>query len=543
MYKIITKRGREITITQDHSVFTLENEEIREIKGENLVIGSKIIIPSYLECGYNNINCINILEYLPDLRIYAPGLIRQASHKLGYYQSGALVGCASITSYYSEGIVVKPNALKAEKFMKLMKEANIDYNNEDLTVKYNGMSEKCSVKLEISDEFLKLLGYYISEGSLNTSGRNYRIELYNKNEEVLRDMENCIVKTGKKKPNKRITDRGLGEATELSFNNKILYEFIKRYCGLKLDKRIPDFVFGLDKRKIGVLLSSLYCGDGTLGDSVVYYTASKKLAHDVSQLLLTYGIVATISKKNRIGRKTTDYEIAFYSNYKKEEFAKYVHPVGKKAILRSYGVEDKNLLNDLYCDEVKSIEMLHLDKSEYVYDISVPGNENFIGGFGSILLHNSGHPGMATMHAENVDTMIKRLETQPINLSGSLIEILGAVVVMGQTKVKGKEVRRVISVDEILEVKEGSSGGSTNKVIKWDPRTDTFSINPNSKIFNTIATHYGLTKQQVVTELKLRSKLLRELYKRNIIGFKEVQKIIHEYYKEPEEVLKRFKIN
>ena len=131
LYKIITKRGREITITQDHSVFTLENEEIREIKGENLVIGSKIIIPSYLECGYNNINCINILEYLPDLRIYAPELIRQASHKLGYYQSGALVGCASITSYYSEGIVVKPNALKAEKFMKLMKEANIDYNNED----------------------------------------------------------------------------------------------------------------------------------------------------------------------------------------------------------------------------------------------------------------------------------------------------------------------------------------------------------------------------------------------------------------------------
>ncbi len=540
LYKIITRTGREVTITSDHSVFTITNDKVKEIKGEELVIGSKIIIPSYIECGYNNISKINLLEYLPDLRIYAPEYVKLASNKLGYYQANALVNCKSITDYYSETEISKPNAIKAEKFLILMSKAEINYNTENLQVKFNGMSEKCNPLLEISDEFLKLLGYYISEGSLNTSRRNYKIELYNKNKAVLKDMKECIIKVSNKTPNTRIINSGWGEATELSFNHKVLYEFIKRYCKTKLQKRIPDFIFGLDKKRIGVFLSSLYCGDGHLRDKgISYYTTSRDLANDVAQLLLTFGIVASINKRNRKGRKTTDYEINLYANYKKDEFLKYVHTIGKTCEITE-GVKDNNLVGDLYSDTVKSIEIINLDKSEYVYDISVPGNENFIGGFGSILLHNSGHPGMATMHAESVGTLIKRLETEPINLSGSLIETLSAVAVMSQSKIKGKEVRKLSSIDEIIEIKEGINGEVINNVFTWDPKTDTFTFNPNSKMFEKIAIHFGFTKEQVLNEFKIRCKLLKELYKRKIIGFKEVQGVVHEYYKSPEIVLKRY---
>ncbi len=542
LYKIITRTGREVTITGDHSVFTLEKDNIKEIKGEDLVIGSNIIIPSTIPCGYNNVEKINLLEYLPDLRIYAPELIKEASHKLGYYKASALVNCKSISDYYSFGIKNKSNFIRAEKFLALMNESKISYDFSELEVKYDGMSEKRKSFLDIDDSLLKLMGYYLSEGSLNTTVRNYRIELYNSNEEVLKDIEDCITKLTNKKPSRRITDSGWGESIELSFNNKVLYEFIKKYCKTKLQKRIPDFIFGLDKKKIGTFLSTLYCGDGYLMDkSISYYTTSKNLASDVSQILLVYGIVASISKRNRTGRNTIDYEINFYDNYKKDEFLKYVKPIGKTCNITN-GISDKNLLGDLYCDKIKSIEILHLDEPEYVYDISVPKNENFIGGFGSILLHNSGHPGMATMHAESVNTLIKRLETAPIELSPSLIETLAAVVVMSQTRVKGKEVRKVSSIDEIVQVKEGEGGEIINTVFKWDPRTDVFSLNPNSKVFDNISTHYGMTKEQVLNEFKTRVKLLREMHKKGIVGFKEVQKIIHEYYKQPQEVLRRFKM-
>ena len=542
LYKVTTKSGREITITKNHSVFTFENGNIQEIQGQKLTIGNNLIIPSYIECGYNNLEKLNLLEFLPDLRIYAPQYIKEASHKIGYSQANLIIGCKSVTDYYSGGIVSKPGSLKANKFFELMKKTDTTYDLNNLKVKCHGISEKVDVFLDITDEFLRLIGYYLSEGSLNTHKRNYRISLYSKNEEILEDMKNCIIKVSKKIPEERITDRGYGSATELSFNHKILYDFIKKYCKFKLDKRVPDFVYGLDKRKIGIFLGALYAGDENLREKgITYYTCSKDLATDVAQLLLIYGIVANINKRNRNGKKTTDYEINFYADYKKKEFLKYVNAIGKPLNPKNNGIEDKKLLDHLYCDKIKSIEVLNLDKPEYVYDLIVPSNQNFIGGFGSVLLHNSGHPGMATMHAENVQTLVRRLMTNPINLSGSLVETLSAVVVMQQTRIRGEEARKVASVDEIISV--GENGKSlTNPVFVWDPKTDRFSFNANSRIFDNISTHFGMTKEQVLHEFQIRSRLLRALYSHGIFNYKEVQKIIHEYYKSPDAVLKRYNV-
>ena len=52
----------------------------------------------------------------------------------------------------------------------------------------------------------------------------------------------------------------------------------------------------------------------------------------------------------------------------------------------------------------------------------------------------------------------------------------------------------------------------------------------------------GKTAEELYFEFILRAKLLYRLYQTNIIGFAEVQKIIIDYYKNPQEVLKRFKI-
>ena len=544
LYKIITKLGREITVTPDHSLFTLDNEnKIVDIKTDQLSVGSKLIIPSKIPCEYNNIEELNLFEYLPDLRVYAPEYIKEASHKLGYYQASNLCNCSSITDYYSNFKRSKPSAMKSDKFLKLMKEAEINFDMNKLEFRYDKKSKKIKGSLKITDDFLKLLGYYISEGSLDDCEGNSSIALYNKNENVLNDMRKCIFNLIGGKPNERITE-GYGSCLELSFNHKVLFEFIKIYSKKKQEKRIPDIIFGLDKRKIGVFLSALYCGDGTIRQGHFdYYTTSKNLANDVAQLLLVYGIVTKIGQRNRLGRKTTDYELKFYISYKKEEFLKYIKPIGKEIDLKVFNKKDKKLLGDLYCDEIKSIEILNLNEPEYVYDISVPKNQNFIGGFGTILAHNSGHPSFGTMHAEDVETLIRRLETPPIELSPSLVESLDVVCIISQAKVQNRDVRRVKEIAEIVKVREGVGNVELNKPFVWDPRTDTFYFKEGSKVFEKIVRQKGVTKEKLEREFNLRTKLLMALYRKKIFGFKEVYEIINAYYKTPDIILKKFNIS
>lgn len=543
LYKINTKLGREITVTPDHSLFTLIDNKIIDIKTDQLLIGSKLIIPSSIPCGYNNIEEINLFEYLPDIRVYAPEYIKEASHKLGYLQASSLCGCASITDYYSNFKRSKPSAMKSEKFLKLMQEAEIKFDINKLEFRYDRKSKGFEGNLKLTDDFLNLLGYYLSEGSLDDSEGNSSIALYNKKESVLDDMRKCIYNLTGLIPHERIT-KGYGSCLELSFNHKVLFEFLKRYCKKKQEKRIPDFIFGFDKRRIGVFLSALYCGDGMIKQSHFdYYTTSKNLANDVSQLLLVYGIVAKIGKRNRIGRKTTDYEIKFYMSYKKKEFSKYVKPIGKEIDLKLFKKTDFKLLGDLYCDEIKSIEILNLEKPEYVYDISIPKNQNFIGGFGGILAHNSGHPSFGTMHAEDVETMVRRLETPPIELSASLVESLDVVCVITQAKAQNKDVRRIKEVVEIIKVREGVGNIETNTPFVWDPRSDNFFFKEESVVFDKISLHKGISKAKLQREFVLRTKLLMALYNRNIFGFKEVYDIINAYYKTPENVLKKFNIS
>lgn len=536
LYKIITRRGREVVITPNHSLFTYDNG-IRPIFAKNLKINDKVIIPAKIPCNYSNEDYINLIDSLPDIRIFAPDYIKKAVERLGYFKSSKVCNVRSITDYYSNFKRSKPSAIKSNKFLKLMKEAGIKYALKNLKVRFDRKSKTSPAKLKITNEFLRLLGYYISEGSLNLGKKSNRISLYSKNRKILDDMENCINKVIGTKPKRRIV-YGFGSSTELSFNHKIIFEFLKNYCGTgSKNRKIPDFIFGLSKKRIGQFLSALYDGDGCFSKNYFgYFTISKELANDVTQLLLVYNIVATIKQRKR--RETKDYEILFYKGYEKNNFLKYVNPLKFKKIK----IKEFKKNKEYFIDEIKRIKEIRLKKPREVYDISVPGTQSFIGGFGGILLHNSGHPSMGTMHAEDVGTMIRRLETQPINLSPSLVESMDAVCVMGHAKVGGVDVRRLREVDEIISVSGMEGVAKLNTPFIWDPRTDNFYFKTDSKIFDKIVAHKGISRKRLNDEFSVRTRLLLELYKRKIFEYKEVQEVITAYYKNPMQVLKRFGI-
>jgi len=550
LYEIITRKGRKISVSKHHSLFTYDGK-IRPIEADKIKKGEKILIPSKIPCGYCDIDEIDLMEYLNDIRVFAPDYVKEASHKLGYYETSKFCGVSSITDYYSNFKRHNPASLKVDKFVKLMKEADIDYDKNKLFFKYDNRSKGFKGNLKLTPELLRLCGYYVSEGSLDDGENNSKIEFYNSNKEILDDMRYCIKEVTGSEAKERIT-YGFGKSLELSVSHRVLFEFLKRYFGKKDKKQVPDFVFGLSKEKISKFLSGLYSGDGSFSKDVGYYTISKELANDVSQLLLVYGIVARIGKRKREGRKKADYEVLFFSKWEKELFLENVEIRGKKIKIREVGKpKSEKYINDLYLDEVIKINKRFLVNPEPVYDLCVPGTQNFIGGFGGVLLHNSGHPSLGTMHAEDLGTMIRRLETTPINLSPALINSLDVVCIMANIKQEGKETRKVKKIIEIVKIGDKSGEEVVNEPFIWDPKSDKFYfkshgksyLRMDSRAFDKITTHYGLSREKLMDEFRKRTLLLMKMYKAGITGFKEVHNIITSYYKTPETILKKFGIS
>lgn len=151
----------------------------------------------------------------------------------------------------------------------------------------------------------------------------------------------------------------------------------------------------------------------------------------------------------------------------------------------------------------------------------------------------SGHPSMGTIHADSLETMIRRLQTPPISLSPTLVNTLDCVVVISHAIVSKKPTRRLRQIVEVINV---NPDGSTviNTPFVWDPKQDIFYFKKQSKVFEKISDRYGIPIQDLQQEFIIRARLLYALYQKRIFGFEEVEKVINEYYLNPEAVLRRF---
>jgi len=541
LLKIKTSSGREITVTPYHSLFTFRNG-LQAVEAGKLTNGSKIAIPGRLPSGFADIDYIDLTE-LKDVRIFSPEYFKKAVEKLGFDKASKICNIKSISDYYANFKLANPASMKAEKFFALMKAAKIEADKSMLQVKFLRKSRPRSAILKLTPELLRLVGYYISEGSINKSGKSSRVVLYNKNKEILDDMRHCISSLGLMHRERMIT-RGFGTATELAFSDKVLSEFLLQKCGHKYSKQIPDFVFGLSKEKIGHFMSALFAGDGYYSRHCFGYSTSlRQLADQLAHLLLMLGIVAHIRERKGRTRAEKEYEIKFYRREEREEFLRYVKPIGKKAEIKdTKKVGKKDRFGDIFLDSVKSIEKISLGKEVPVYDLVVPGVQNFLGGFGGVTLHNSGHPSISTMHAGSVDDVIKRLQTKPINLSAGLLDSLDVVLVMVHAREKGKSARRIKEVVEIENVDPTTGNPHINKPFVWIAAQDTFEYKGNSWILSKISAEKGIPLNKIVSDIAKRKKLLNWLYQNNVTQIDDVVKHINMYRRDKEAIDRLLKI-
>jgi flagellar protein FlaI len=145
----------------------------------------------------------------------------------------------------------------------------------------------------------------------------------------------------------------------------------------------------------------------------------------------------------------------------------------------------------------------------------------------------TGHPVIATFHAATIIKMIQRFSGDPINVPIRFMDNLNIALFQMAVYQKGKTLRRVLGISEIIGYSKELGGVLTKEVFHWNPTRDVhrFRGRNNSYILeNKIAMMQGLEdKRDIYKQMDLRARIIDELAVRNIVKYKEVRDIVFRF--------------
>ena len=435
--EIVTRTGRRIKVTDDHSLFTLRDGRIESVKAGDLIPGKSFIaIPRKINPPHPPLENINFLDALAenDYGLVVRNVseyVREAARKLGYDKAAKILG---VSRKYLYDIVSRGIGIRASKFLKLMEEAGISYDPARVVVATRASRKGLPGLIKLGKHLASLLGIWVAEGDYIKYGVRISVGDRRVADKLLREVEALGL---------RCTYRN--EA--LIISSKPLKILLSVVLGLKSGaehKRVPDIIYSASEDVIKAFLRWYYTGDGRVhvnqhgAVQIEATTESERLANDLLYLLLYVGIVASVhSRKGKNGkisyrivfsgvenvRKFLD--IGFVQDEKNDTLKRYVEgmkwersaqiPIDNyirsklaeagfsswlssdtvgQDILRRYLARnrDENILklvgSDIYWDRVEEVRRVDVD-SPFVYDLSVNPCENFVAGFGGIFAHNS----------------------------------------------------------------------------------------------------------------------------------------------------------
>jgi len=154
----------------------------------------------------------------------------------------------------------------------------------------------------------------------------------------------------------------------------------------------------------------------------------------------------------------------------------------------------------------------------------------------------SGHSSYSTFHAASVETLVRRLETPPINLPASLVDSLDIIISVMHLKDQRRNIRRMTNLREVIEVKQQVGSVNSHALFEWEPLKDAFIFNGNSHILSVISKRTGTPVKKLEEEMRVRAKILQKMVDKGIMSYTEFTKVINIYYREPDTVIRELGI-
>lgn len=150
---------------------------------------------------------------------------------------------------------------------------------------------------------------------------------------------------------------------------------------------------------------------------------------------------------------------------------------------------------------------------------------------------STGHTTYSTMHAADIETLLNRLQGEPINVPHAMLQALNIVSIQMQTYIGTERVRRTKTLLEITGLDQRTGGVRINDLYTWDPAKDTFAYSGNSYVLDQIREERGWTKGQLRDALEERKDILEYMVEKNINDYKEISQIVQRYALDPDVVL------
>jgi len=151
---------------------------------------------------------------------------------------------------------------------------------------------------------------------------------------------------------------------------------------------------------------------------------------------------------------------------------------------------------------------------------------------------NTGHTTYSTMHADSVQTVINRLENDPINVPRAMVQSLDILSVQTLTHVGDERVRRTREIAEIEGIDQRTGDLDYSTAFSWDGVTDSFQSR-DSSVLDDIREERGWTRERLHAELRNRKRVLKHLSERGVSDYRTFTAMVNEYYADPDRVVDR----
>src|SRR3989344_1816173 len=514
LMEVTTRTGRKIKVTEDHSLFSFVNGKIADIPTNYLIPNeSYIVIPKNLNLPREDIKEINLYEHFKkdeDISVSKVwNHLDRAKKILGQEKTASIL---NISKKYLTDTIYKNLTVGIIQFDNLINESKLAIDFNEIMLKFKGSKHNYPTILKINKNFWRLIGIWIAEGDFNRD----TVRIHNQNPEIREDIRKICDEYRFK-----LSEMETCATINSLFLQKVFKNVLNLQAGSK-NKKLPILAFILDKESKANLLKGYFSGDGSIHKvergkyHIEASTISKNLANDLLYLLLDFGIVATCYTKeikispNKVYRISilgvNNFEkfrdIGFIDQKRNARIKEYIlsrkwartdliplsgelyelasqqssaystnKSIGKEALKNMLILVDRDKLKykeywnlvegDLYLDLVKEIKVI--DSEEYVYDISVPGEQNFVGGFGGVVAHNS---------EEGVRKVFERArQVSPCVIFFDEIDALAGKrgMEMG-SKVTERVLNQLLAeIDGLEDLKDVTIIGATNRPDMLDP--------------------------------------------------------------------------